>query len=96
MDLHDSNQSGIEIIRFWLPRIHDLNRVGPSRYGENRTLIEVLGELVSIQSRRCDDEFQIRSPFQSLLEKPKKNIGGDRPLMCFVKHNHRVSLEIRI
>lgn len=67
MDLHDSDQAGIQIICLGLLCVQDLHRVCSTWDGEDGRFIEVLGKLHCIQGGWGDDQLHVL-PFLNRLK----------------------------
>ena len=66
MDLHDSNERGVEVICLGFLRVEDLDRICPSGDREDRSFEEILRELDGIKCGGGDDQLQVRSLFYCL------------------------------
>lgn len=66
MDLHDRDQTGVQVIGLGFFGVQHLDWVGATRDGKNRSLVEILRELDSIQSGGRDDQLHVGALLYSL------------------------------
>ena len=96
MNLHHTHESCIQVIRFRLLRIENLDIVCSSRNTENLAVEEITRKLPSFESSWCDNQEEITSFFCNFFEDTEQNICIDGPLMCLIEHNDRILTKVLI
>lgn len=69
MDLHDGDQTGIQVISLRLFSVQHLYWVSTAWNGENGGLVEILGELHSVQRSGCHNQLHVCALLYSLCKK---------------------------
>ena len=72
MDLHDGDETGIQVVCLRLFAVENLHWESSSRDGEDGSFKEILGEFDGVQSCRGDDELQVFTFLHRLEEKERK------------------------
>lgn len=69
MNLHDSDETGIQVVSLRFFSVENLHWVGSSWDSEDGCFIEILRELHSVQSGRRDDQLHVCAFLYSLGQK---------------------------
>lgn len=59
MNLHDCDETGVQVVRLRFLGVENLHWVGPSWDGEDGSFIEILGELHGVQCRRRHNQLHV-------------------------------------
>ena len=94
MNLECSDNGCLHVISLRIFCIIDVDGVATSRHVENRSVIEVRGELLSIEGGRRDEQFEVGSVSGYIFNQSKQDIRVQRPLVSLINHQHRVRLEV--
>mmetsp|Transcript_2444 Transcript_2444/g.7118 ORF Transcript_2444/g.7118 Transcript_2444/m.7118 type:complete len:297 (-) Transcript_2444:603-1493(-) len=90
MDLHNGDESSIEIVRLWLLGVKDFHRKCTARNGKDGAMEEVGAKLLGIERRTCYNDLHVRSAATQVLEQTEKDIGVDCPLVRLIQHERRI------
>ena len=81
-----------------VPRVavRDVDRVWAVRHGQDRRVVEVLGEAPGVDGRGGDQHAEIRAAYQQALEQAQDDVDVEAALVGLVDHQHVVLVHIRI
>lgn len=74
MDLHDGDETGIQVVCLRLFGVEHLHWVGTPWDGEDGRFVEVLRELDGIKCGRSHNEFHVRAFLHRLKEREEKGV----------------------
>ncbi|KAI6768899.1 hypothetical protein HG531_011088 [Fusarium graminearum] len=91
VDLENSSYGSLNVIALRLGGIEDLDRVGSTRDSEQRCIVEVLLEFLSVKSSRHDDNLKVGAAHGNLLEQGHKNIGRKGTFVSLIENNTAIA-----
>ena len=71
MNLHDSDQAGVQIVRLRFFGVKNLHWICSARDGENGGFVEILRELDGVQRSGCYNQLHVRALLYSLRKQRK-------------------------
>ena len=95
MHLERRAHGGVDVVGLGLPRVKDLHREPPSRDLEDGRLVEVVAELLGVQSGGGDEQPQVGAKTGDVFDEPKKHVGAERALVRLVDHHDAVGRQVR-
>lgn len=84
MNLHDSDETGVEIVCLRLFGVEDLHWVRSAWDGEDRCFIEILRELHSVQCGGCNDQLHVCALLYRLTNTNVFNYSPLPPLIVYI------------
>lgn len=72
MNLHDCDETGVQVVRLRFFGVEDLHWISSSWDGEDGRLVEILGELHSVQCGRRYDQLHVCAFLYSLRQTKKR------------------------
>lgn len=91
---HEYGADGcLEVVWLWLGRVERLDGECAAGNLEERRAVEVVLELLGLQSSAHDDDLEIGSLRAEGLEQAKQDIGSEGTLVSLVEDDRRVARE---